>query len=457
MALFLGMDLGSTYLKAGVFDGAGQMRGLGRCHVAAESGAGVQRECELAVFWEAFRAALHDALAQAGATPPDVHAISCASQANTFMLAHADDGQPLSPLILWTDTRGGVPPPVQALWERLDFPVMTGLGVTVKPEFAVAKWAWWQQIRPREWAAAQIRTLPDYVAETLTGRAIVDAGTAAMLGILKQDGACWWPEALETLQLDPSRLPRPCRAGTPIGVVTPGGSAVSGLAAGTRVVTGGLDHQLAAMGAELAEGRPDLCLSLGTVLAAVACDTACHLATDVCCLPGRSPQETFHLAFDRRGGGLLENYRRHFAPNISAADLDGLASDVPADAGGVELVWPPDPSSPGGLAFRNWSPQQGHGYAVRAILNASAAALADVVARVLPGRRPQLVAAVGGGAVSERWRGILAERLGCPVLPACCTEAAARGGALLAAAAVAGDDAGNRSLNLGLAPLDKSI
>jgi xylulokinase len=256
-----------------------------------------------------------------------------------------------------------------------------------------------------------------------------------MLGILQQDGVNWWAVALGSLQLDPARLPQPLRPGTPIGVVTPNGSAVSGLAAGTRVVAGGLDHQLAAIGAELAEVRPDLCISLGTVLAAVACDAARVPAPGVCCLPGRSADETFRLAFDRRGGGLLESYRTHFAPHLAVADLDRLASDVPADAGGVELVWPPDASSPGGLAFRNRSPQHGHGHAVRAILNASATALAEVSARVLHGRRPQLAAAVGGGASSALWCGILAERLGCPVLPARCTEAAARGAALLAAAA----------------------
>lgn len=435
MPLLLGMDLGSTYLKAGVFDEAGRLRGLGRCHVAARSDGGVQRECDLSVFWEAFRTALNDALAQAGATPGDVRAVGCASQANSFLLVGADDGQPLTPLILWSDTRGGVPPPVRALWERPDFTVTTGLGVAIRPEFAVAKWTWWQQRRPLEWAAAQVRTLPDYVAQTLTGQAIVDAGTAAMLGILQQDGACWWPAALEALQLCPARLPQPLRPGTPIGVVTRGGAAVSGLAAGTRVVAGGLDHQLAAMGSELAEGRPDLCISLGTVLAVVAWGATRLPAAGVFCLPGRSAEETFRLAVDRRGGGLLENYRTHFAPHLSAADMDGLASDVPSDAGGVELVWPPDASFPGGIAFRNRSPQQGHGHAVRAVLNASATALVEVAARILQGRQPQLVAAVGGGAVSTLWRNILGERLGCPVLPARCTEAAARGAALLAAAA----------------------
>jgi xylulokinase len=433
MPLLLGMDLGSTYLKAGAFDEAGHLRGFGRCPVSAKFGDGGQRECDLSVFWEAFRAALRDALAQAGATPEDVRAVCCASQANSFMLARADDGHPLTPLILWSDTRGGIPPAVRALWARPDFPVTTGLGAAVKPEFAVAKWAWWRQNRPQEWSAAHIRTLPDHVAQTLTGRAIIDAGTAAMLGILQQDGACWWPAALEVLQLDAARLPQPSRPGSLIGAVTPNGAAVSGLTAGTPVVTGGLDHQLAAMGAELAEGRPDLCISLGTVLAAVACDTARLPAAGVCCLPGRSPHETFHLAFDRRGGGLLENYRTHVAPHLSAADLDGLARDVPADADGVELVWPPDAASPDGLAFRSLSPQQGHGHAVRAILNASATALTEVASRVLRGRRPQLVVAVGGGAVSPLWRGILADRLGCPVLPARCTEAAVRGGALLAA------------------------
>lgn len=429
--LSLGIDLGTTYLKAAVHDAAGRSRGLGRVRVRPDTSAG---RCEWPVtsFWEAFRDAVRDALRQAGAAAGDVATAACASQANSFVLVDARDLAPTTPLILWPDGRAGEPPDaVRRLWQRPDFLAETGLGVDATSRFAVSKWAWWRDTAPAEWSRLRPLTLPDYVACALTGRPAVDAGTAALLGLLKQSSVAWWPDALSALGLDAARLPPPVRPGTLIGTVTPAGAACSGLAEGTCLAAGGLDHQAAAIGAGIGDGDTGrLSVSLGTVLAVVGRGNGFHPARGVCCLPGRSPDEHFRLAFDGRGGGLIEAYRtRHGLESLAPSALDALAAAVAPDADGVELVWP---ATDGGLAFRNLQPHHGHGHAMRAILNASAIALGELVGRILPGGRPGQLVAVGGGSASSLWRDVLSASVGCAVVPSECTEPAAAGAALLA-------------------------
>ena len=55
MSLFLGIDLGTTYFKAGLWDAAGRQCGLGRAPVPKIS-RGSRCELPIEAFWEALRA-----------------------------------------------------------------------------------------------------------------------------------------------------------------------------------------------------------------------------------------------------------------------------------------------------------------------------------------------------------------------------------------------------------------
>ncbi|MBQ3820042.1 MAG: hypothetical protein II809_01095, partial [Bacteroidales bacterium] len=103
MSRYLGIDLGTSYFKAGVYDGEGRLCGLGRESVPKVS---EDDRCFLPVsgFWKAVAGAISQALSDAGIPASAIDAVSYSSQANSFVLLDRT-GDPLTPLILWSDHR----------------------------------------------------------------------------------------------------------------------------------------------------------------------------------------------------------------------------------------------------------------------------------------------------------------------------------------------------------------
>ena len=135
--------------------------------------------CELPVerFWTALRSGLQQALAKADATVEDIVALAYSSQANSFLLLD-EKARPLTPLILWPDSRvEAVDKAVTQLWNRHDFLTTTGLGIECRPQLAAAKIRWFQANRPEVWSrTSHIMTISDYLTFSLTGKTVGDAG-----------------------------------------------------------------------------------------------------------------------------------------------------------------------------------------------------------------------------------------------------------------------------------------
>ena len=147
MSRFLGIDLGTTYFKAGIWDDSGRQCGLGRAPVPKNTGGG---RCEHPVedFWKAIRTAVTEALADAGVPASALDGVSYSSQANSFILL---DGamEPLTNLVLWPDGRAGeCCDPLGRLASRPDFMEKTGLGIVPDGEFMLAKLDWFRKNRP---------------------------------------------------------------------------------------------------------------------------------------------------------------------------------------------------------------------------------------------------------------------------------------------------------------------
>ena len=431
MELVLAIDLGTSYFKLGLFDHSGECRGLGRVAVTVDTDDGTRCELPAERFWSILRDALGRALSQAGADPHDIRAMAYSSQANSFLLLDAAD-QPLTPLLLWTDRRADVDEAVGELASRDDFLSTTGLGMCVDEAFAVNKLRWFQKHRPAVWSrTARVMTISDYLVYSLTGEAAGDAGTASLLGLLDLRKLDWWPAALSQLDIRSEQLSRPLCPGTVAGTVSYLGGNRLPLPEGIPLVAGSIDHHIASIGAGLGL-HADLSESTGTVLACVRHADSFEPNAGVICGPSTQPGGYYMLNFDENGASVLEWYRNTHSPELSFEQLLGAAQGLP-DGEDIPTARPNADRYPGLEGFTDRQGRHTHGHYVRAILESTARSLAALIDVHCPGGRPGRIVATGGGARSDFWLQLYADRLGMEVVAVQSDEPAVLGASILAA------------------------
>jgi xylulokinase len=410
MPLLLGLDLGTSYFKVGLFDAAGELRGLGRVATDVDTPAPGRVELPASAFWQRLRQALDQACAQ----PGDVAGISYSSQANTFLLLD-ESGNELTPLIFWNDQRARPLEPELEAFSRTPWHAqVTGMR-EIAPERMPAKCRWLARHKPRVWGRARsVLTIADYLACSLTGQRVGDASTAVLTGLYSLPDRCWWTAALEVFGLKEAQLVRPLPPGSPAGRTTARATALLGLPAGIPFAVGALDHHAAALGSGLG-AVADASLSTGTVLAALVLVDKVEPAAG--CIHGPHPdgERFYRLAFDPQGAGQLEDYQRKQAPNLTIEELLRQAEKAAGAGDAADAA--------------------GHGAAVLALLRSIAIAQRGLLARVAGQAPVQRVTATGGGARSAFWLQVTADAIGVPVVAVASPERACLGAALFAAVA----------------------
>jgi sugar (pentulose or hexulose) kinase len=430
--LILGIDLGTSYFKMGLFDYQGRLRGLGRVAVLTERKRDCLCQLQVVDFWKALRQGLQLALNQAGSEIGDIRAISYSSQANSFLLLDCRD-QPLTPFILWPDQRvWEVDPRLQQLRQEEPF-YTTGLGIKITEEFALPKILWIQKQQPEIWfKTTRIMTISDYLTYSLTGQMVGDEATIAMLGLRNIRDHQWCDKIFTSMGMNPSQWVVPLRPGTMIGPVITPGAKYLGIPAGIPYIAGSLDHYMAAIGGGLGT-HAQASESTGTVLAFLRFSQRYQYLETICCGPGNSEEYPYYLmAFDGNGAVTLEWYQRHYAAEIPLPELIQQAEGLPDDNEGL-IALPNAGQYPGLTGFRNQSGRHHHGHFIRAIMESTITSLAELIHQLFPGEKPDTIVATGGGARSDLWLAIKAKRLGIDFIATKCPEPACLGAAMTAA------------------------
>ncbi|MDR1724724.1 MAG: FGGY-family carbohydrate kinase [Tannerella sp.] len=378
---YLGIDLGTTNFKAGIFDQNRRLLGLGRLKTTKISD-GTTCELPVSVFWETLHGCVSEAVMQAQIDVKDIVSVGYASQANSFILLDANN-EAITPLILWPDNRAkGLKIPLPE-----HFTERTGIGVMPDHQFAIAKLLWFQRLQPELWTqTAKVLSVSAYLTYSLTGLLTDDYGTASMTGMFDQSTTDWWDEMLAMLNIGRELLPSLARTGTPSGRLTASGAEKIGILPGTRFFTGGLDHHIAAVGAGII-GSGRLCESTGTVLACVDYTSDYQPQCDVCVAPGLSEGRFFRMTFDDNGASVLEKYQKDNAPDLTIPEL---LHEAEAFAEGI--------------ANR-------HGEKVMKILVSTAQNLASLAKRLKNTSEGLDFVSTGGGSRSPLWIKIKSETL----------------------------------------------
>jgi gluconokinase len=191
----LALDVGTSSARAHVFGPTATERG----RPARRDYAG---ETDPEKLFRLVRAAVHDA---GGGSDVDAVGASCFGHS---LLALDRDGEPLTPVLGWRDTRSA--DAAEWLARAVDAEaVHARTGCPVHTSFWPAKLAWLAEEQPRVFRRARFVSFADYLyGRLLDAEAPSSLSLASGTGLLDLQTQAWDEELLSVLGLEPERLPR---------------------------------------------------------------------------------------------------------------------------------------------------------------------------------------------------------------------------------------------------------
>ncbi|GAA4148062.1 FGGY-family carbohydrate kinase [Actinomadura keratinilytica] len=426
--MFVGIDVGTSLVKAAAFDERGRVLGVQarRTRLTVRDGR-VEQDVD-----EVCRA-VDDVTAALGVTP---RLAGVTGQGDGVWLVD-EDARPVHPAVSWMDGRAAG---ILAGWtaDGVAERVFRRTGSGMFPGSAGPVLAWFDRHRPEVLdAAATAGYCKDVVFQRWTGVRATDVSDASV-PFLDPRTRAYDAEAIEACGLTHrAGLLAPVHDPLPLGEVRPpAGREGAGLPAGTPVAGGPFDLPACARGAGITEPGDGL-LTVGTTL-------ACQVVTDDLDL-GREPAG-LTLATERPGRWLCAMPAMVgtaaldwvlASTGLSHDQVEDLLAESPPGANGVRILPYFAPSGerapfvePGARAeISGVSLETSKADLVRATCEAIAYAARHCLdAAGLTGR----LAVCGGGTRSRRWLQLFADVIGRPVRVAA-PEAGARGAVLAAA------------------------
>lgn len=438
MGTILTLDIGTTYFKAALFDGAGRIVALHREAPPIHHPQPAWWELDAPTFQTAVRTAIGRLAESPGNPLADVSAVTFATQTNSFLLLDAHD-RPLTPILLWPDERAAdLGEALRPLSDVPGFRATTGVPM-LTPQFMAAKLFWLRKHQSELWSRAKrLCLISDYLTLWFTGHHVSEAGAAGLTGAVDIHSLRWRPEVCQRLAVPEEWLPDIVRAGFDAGVIRAEVAGDLGLPRGCRLIVGCLDQYAGAIGAgNITAGN--VSETTGTVLATIRCASEVNLdvGDDVFQGPAFDAGTYYQMVFGNTSANLLEWYRNQLPARPDFAVLDEAAARVAPGADGLR-VRPDFRLDEIDDVFVGLGERHTTGHAARAIMEAVAFALREQVARLCGAQRPREVRSCGGAARSRVWQQIKADVLNVPFVATQCQEPTSLGAAMLATRALEG-------------------
>ncbi len=315
--LILALDIGTSSLKAGLFDEGERLLGTRTVDYALDTD-GPAVGIDPGTIWKAF-------LAVTRGLGPDAARVECVVPCalSPSLVLMDRDGAPLYPAILHWDRRS-VREAREALATigREEFLARAG-NIPYPGSISLSSLLWLRRHEPdvfgRAYMAGHVNT---FFVRRLTGSWAFDPTNASLTGLYDTVGRSGWiAEFCRELGVPAGILPPVVECDEQVGRVTAEAARESGLAAGTPVVMGSNDTSAACLGAGVTEPGQLLDIAGSAELLAVCLDRPVahakhHLRVHP--LPGRWIAFTIIVS-----GFALEWFRTRFCPGMDEKDFYG--------------------------------------------------------------------------------------------------------------------------------------
>lgn len=443
MKHYLGLDMGTTGVKAAVFTPDGVMAGAGLAEYTLETPAPDIVELETEQYWISAKKAVVEAVEKAGIRAEDIQSVAVTGQAETLIFTDAD-GKPVRKAIVWLDNRAhDEAAELEKKFTNEALFRMSGQ-TEMLPCWPAAKILWLKRHEPEIFAkTAKYLMVEDYIVHKLTGKFATCRGLMPSALYYDIRTGKYDPAMLKELGIGENHLPELKDAGEVIGECIENDSP---LKPGTLVAAAPIDHVCGNLGsgcsgAGMISETTGCTLALCAAFPSLVYDEQKRLSTYL----GFAPGSFVLLPWAPTAGMLLKHFRDEFAGGMSYKEFDAAAASVKAGSEGLILlphcagaVSPDCNPNARGVA---WGITLAHkrGHWARAIMESVAYLLRDnVEALRAMGAQITEIRSLGGASRSSLWLQIKADVLDLPVTVTECQEATSLGAAILGAVACGG-------------------
>jgi|LSQX01.2.fsa_nt_gb xylulokinase len=439
---FLGIDVGTTMVKALVADQSGAVVGTESLEYSYSQPHPGWAEHDAHHWWECIKNVTSRVTAKLSHAPI---ALAVATQGDAMLPVDARN-EPMLPARMWMDSRPNAQ--VHRMLEQLPeekWRQIAGSGLAAYA--AAASLAWWADEYPQVFAqAAHFCLLQDYLMKRMTNQYVVDASNASRTLIMDLQSRNWSERLMAVAGVDSTRLATVAESGTPVGHLTSEAAADLGLSQDTLVVLGAHDQTAAAVGCGA--------VFPGTVMLSAGSSWVLLGAADGLHIEPQARLQTYCHAFQDGSailtaypGGALLRWARDHLSQLPASELSDY-STMTAEAQAAEssdhnpLIFlphfygaaSPKRSAHARGALLGLQLNHNRGDVILALMRGVATQTAAGLATMAKtGYHVGEVRMIGGAARSSYWAQLVADACGRTIRMPEVAEAAAYGAAMLAA------------------------
>ncbi|MCM3270846.1 xylulokinase [Paenibacillus elgii] len=440
MSYFLGIDLGTSSVKALLIRMDGQAQGFAQEHYSIDVPQAGWAEQSPEMWWKAAVRAIRKALAVSKLNPGDIRGIGFSGQMHG-LVALDRNGKAVRPGIIWADQRSiEQVEEINAMLREQQFLHQTMNAVSTG--FALPSLLWMKEHEPAHFASIDKILLPkDYLRYRLTGEVATEATDASSTLAFNTLERAWAYDLLNKLNVPVEFFPDCYNPMDLAGYVTEKAALETGLKVNTPVVYGGSDQCMQAVGNGIvAPGIVSLNIGTGgqvsTMLEQPLYDEECRMNTFNHIFPN-----TWNIQGSSLNSGLSVKWLKDNVLHLRDFDeMTELASRAaPGSEGVIFLPYLSGERTPhmdplAKSCFFGLTLKHRQEHMVRSVFEGVVYSLRDALELLeAKGIRCEKVIASGGGAKSPVWLQIQADILGKEIFTTTTEEEACVGAAIMAA------------------------